>query len=64
MALSFAPWHGQSYKRFNIFVKVDGRTRHLGRMLAPNEELALIKARENFPEYPSIYVVERKRKNT
>lgn len=47
--LSFKPWHGQPYQRFNIIVQLPERKRRIGRMLAPNHELALIKARELFP---------------
>ena len=47
--LSFTPWHGKPYQRFNILVQLPERKKRIGRLLAPNEELALIKSRELFP---------------
>ena len=62
MAISFKPWHGQTYKRFNILANVKGKEKRIGRILAPNEELALIKARSNFPNHKQIAVKERPNK--
>ena len=56
--LSFKPWHGQKYEKFNIFITLPDRKKRIGRIIAPNEELALIKAREIFPKY-SIFVKSR-----
>ena len=49
MSLSFTPWHGTAYQRFNILETKPDRIKKIGRILAPNEELALVKARELFP---------------
>ena len=59
--LSFTPWHGTPYQRFNIMVQQPDRTRRIGRILAPNEELALIKARERFPDR-DVFIEKRKPK--
>ena len=47
--LSFKPWHGQVYEKFNIMMQLPERQKRIGRLLAPNHELALVKARELFP---------------
>lgn len=60
MTLSFKPWHGTPYKKFNIFADVKSRRKRVGRMLAPNGELALIKARENLVDHRNLWVEERK----
>ena len=61
MTLSFKPWHGTPYKKFNIFADVKDQKKCVGRMLAPNEELALVKARENLADHSNARVEERKR---
>lgn len=62
MTLSFKPWHGMPYKKFNIFADVKNRKKRIGRMLAPNEDLALIKARENLPDHRNLRVEARRRR--
>lgn len=59
--LSFKPWHGKPYQRFNILEQKADRQKRIGRMLAPNEELALVKSRELFPDR-SIIIEKRKDK--
>ena len=58
MSLSFTPWHGIAYQRFNILETKPDRVKKIGRILAPNEELALVKARELFPD-KVVSVVDR-----
>ncbi len=57
--LSFKPWHGKPYQRFNILLQRPDRKKRIGRLLAPNHELALIKSRELFPDQ-KIVIEERK----
>ena len=58
--LSFKPWHGQKYEKFNILITLPDRKKRIGRLIAPNHELALIKARELFPG--RVIVIEKREK--
>lgn len=60
--LSFKPWHGTAYQRFNILIQKPDRKKRIGRILAPNNELALVKARELFPSR-EIIIEQRKGKD-
>ncbi len=63
MSLNFKPWYGTPYRRFNIFADIKDRKKRTGRMLAPNDELALVKAREILPGHTNLHVEERKPKS-
>ena len=57
--ISFKPFHGKPYKKYNIFRKKQhGIAKFIGNMIAPNDERALAKAKENFDG--TVFVVERK----
>lgn len=54
MSISFKPHHGVSYQRFLIFrVYPTGKIKRIGKMLAPNLELARLKAKELWSQEPS-----------
>ena len=59
--LSFKPWHGQVYEHFDILITLPDRKKRISRMIAPNEELALIKARQNHSNYEALYVEKVKK---
>jgi 1,2-phenylacetyl-CoA epoxidase PaaB subunit len=60
MKISFKPWHGRPYKKYHILISNQGKIKYIGKMLAPNRELALVKARVNFPKHKNIKVKEKK----
>lgn len=46
--ISFKPYHGQPFKKYDIFGFKKSGYRRIGSLLAPNKTLALAKATENF----------------
>jgi len=62
--VTFKLHQGKPYKKYCVFSKSpDGSVKYIGRMLAPNDELALKKAKENFgktlKEGYSLFVAQR-----
>lgn len=53
MGISFKPFHGQPYQKF-VIVRIypSGKMKRIGRMLAPNLELAIAKAGELWDKEP------------
>ncbi len=52
--ISFKPYHGTPYQKFFVVRNTaDGKTKRIGKMLAPNAELAEAKARQLWASEPA-----------